>query len=156
MINARAETLADKASFRVPFRRRRCLVFADGFYEWRQKGNGKPKTPMYITLKSGEPFAFAGLWDAWRDPESNGPVRSFTIITTTPNDLLKSIHNRMPVMLPRNTYDQWLDPAEQTPDGLSGLLRPYPAGEMTAYAVSRAVNNPRTDSPACIGPAEPG
>lgn len=152
MINARAETLADKASFRVPFRRRRCLVFADGFYEWRQEGKGKPKTPMYITLKSGEPFAFAGLWDTWRDPESNGPVRSFTIITTTPNDLLKSIHNRMPVMLPRNTYDQWLDPAEWSPDRLSRLLQPYPAGKMTAYAVSRAVNNPKADTPACIEP----
>jgi putative SOS response-associated peptidase YedK len=154
MINARAEGLAEKPSFRVPLRRRRCLVPADGFYEWRQEGEGKPKTLMYVTLKSGEPFAFAGLWDEWHDPDADEPIRSFTIITTEPNEVLKAIHNRMPVILPRDAYDPWLDPNERQPDRLTGLLVPYPTEVVTAYPVSRTVNIPEGVHPILSGAVE--
>ncbi len=150
MINARAETLAEKPSFRAAFRRRRCLVLADGFYEWRKEPRG-PKTPMYIALKSGEPFAFAGLWETWHSPLGD-EILSCTIITTRPNELVRPIHDRMPVILPESAYDVWLDPAEQPPDVLSPLLGPYPAEEMAAYEVSPAVNNPANDMPECIAP----
>ena len=151
MINARAETLADKPSFKNAYKRRRCLVLADGFYEWKQETGSKTKTPMYIRLASGEPFAFAGLWESWHGPEDSH-VLSCTIITTTPNELLAQIHNRMPVILPAAVYEQWLDPAERGPEQLNGLLRPYPAAEMTAYPVSRLVNSPANDRPECIEP----
>jgi putative SOS response-associated peptidase YedK len=152
MINARAETLAQKPSFRVAYRRRRCLVLADGFYEWRKEPAGGPKTPMYIRLKSEKPFGFAGLWEVWRSPDDD-TVLSCNIITTQPNALVKEIHNRMPVILPVEAYDQWLDPAEQKPEQLERWLKPYPAAEMMAYAVSTYVNSPANDSPACITPA---
>jgi len=151
MINARAETLAEKPSFRNAYRRRRCLILADGFYEWRKEPGRRTKTPMYIRLKSDEPFAFAGLWEVWR-PTEDETVPSCTIITTTPNSLLKDIHNRMPVILPREAYDAWLDPVKKSPDELSRWLKPYPASEMTAYAVSTLVNSPKNDVPECIVP----
>ncbi len=151
MINARSETLAEKPSFRAAYRRRRCLVLADGFYEWR-KNSDKSKTPMYIQLESREPFAFAGLWEQWFSPDG-GEVLSCTIITTEPNALMRSIHNRMPVILPRSAYGQWLDPAEQAPQRLQPLLVPFPAEEMTAYPVSTFVNNPRNEAPQCVTPA---
>jgi len=147
LINARAETLAEKPSFRSAYRRRRCLILADGFYEWRKEGT--LKQPMYIRLKSGEPFAFAGLWEVWHSPLGD-EIPSCTIITTEPNDLMAPIHNRMPVILPRDAYPAWLDPAERPAEKLQGFLRPYPADEMEAYPVSTAVNNPRADSPECI------
>lgn len=150
MINARAETLGEKPSFRAAFRRRRCLVLANGFYEWRKEPQGS-KTPMFITLKSGQPFAFAGLWETWHSPHGD-ELLSCTIITTTPNDLVRPIHDRMPVILPEDAYEAWLDPAERSPDELSALLGPYPAGEMAAYPVSQAVNNPANDVPECIVP----
>lgn len=152
MINARSETLAEKPSFRTAYRRRRCLVLADGFYEWR-KNPDKTKTPMYLQLKSKEPFAFAGLWEQWHSPHGD-EVLSCTIITTRPNDFVAQIHNRMPVILPPQAYEQWLDPAEQQPDRLQPLLAPYPAQEMSAYPVSRVVNNPQNESPDCIAPVE--
>jgi putative SOS response-associated peptidase YedK len=151
MINARAETLAEKPSFRVAYRRRRCLVLADGFYEWRKEAGRKTKTPMYIRLESGQPFAFAGLWEAWRSPDDQ-TVLSCTIITTTPNTLVEKIHNRMPVVLAPAAYDLWLDPGEQSPDRLNEWLRPYPASQMSAYPVSTQVNNPSNDVPDCIVP----
>ena len=151
MINARAETLAEKPSFKTAYQRRRCLVLADGFYEWRKESD-KSKTPLYIRLKSGQPFAFAGLWEAWQ-PAGDPPILSCTIITTTPNELMAEIHNRMPVILSPEAYDVWLDPAEQSPNQLNGLLGPYPAELMTAYPVSKLVNNPKNDAPACIEPA---
>ncbi len=151
MINARAETLAEKPSFRAAYRRRRCLVLADGFYEWRKEPGRTTKTPLYIRLESGEPFAFAGLWEAWRAPDEQ-TILSCTIITTTPNPLVAKIHNRMPVILEREAYDLWLDPAEQSPDRLGKWLRPYPAAQMTAHPVSTLVNSPANDSPACIVP----
>lgn len=150
MINARSETLAEKPSFRTAYRRRRCLVLADGFYEWRRNPD-KSKTPMYIQLESQAPFAFAGLWEVWHSPQDD-TVLSCTIITTQPNDLLATIHNRMPVILPSQAYAQWLDPAEQKPDELQSLLTPFPADEMTAYPVSTTVNNPRNDVAACVEP----
>jgi len=154
MINARAETLAEKPSFRAIYRKRRCLVLADGFYEWKQEPGSRGKTPMYIRLASGKPFAFAGLWDAWR-PEAGDLVRSCTIVTTTPNQLMQMIHTRMPVILERDAYAQWLDPTEQLAERLDALLRPFAADEMTAYPVSRYVNRPQNDSPTCIVPANP-
>ncbi|NOZ05072.1 MAG: SOS response-associated peptidase [Chloroflexi bacterium] len=149
MINARAETLAEKPSFRTAYRKRRCLILADGFYEWQS--DGRTKTPMYVRLKSKEPFAFAGLWEVW-SPTNESAIYSCTIITTTPNTLLEPIHNRMPVILPPEAYDLWLDPTEQTPDHLHDLLAPYPPEQMIAHPVSTLVNNPRHDSPDCIIP----
>jgi putative SOS response-associated peptidase YedK len=143
VINARAETLAEKPSFKRLLRTRRCLVVADGFYEWKQEHGGK--TPMYITLKDQEPFAFAGLWDSWRDPEGQ-PLRTCTIITTEPNELMASIHNRMPVILPQQAIEQWLDPEQNDNQALLSLLKPYPADAMAARPVSRKVNNPKYDS----------
>ena len=150
MINARAESLAEKPTFRVPYRKRRCLILADGFYEWYKEPGSRFKTPMYIRLASGDPFAFAGLWDVWR-PDEN-PVYSCTIITTEPNELVGSIHNRMPAILPRTAYDRWLEPEEQEPATLQELLAPYPGDEMIAYPVSRSVNSPGNDTPDCIVP----
>jgi len=152
MINARAESLAEKPSFRAAYKRRRCLVLADGFYEWQPTPGSKAKTPMFIRLKSGGPFAFAGLWEAWHLDQADA-LLSCTIITTTPNALMEKIHNRMPVILKPEAYPLWLDPSEQTPDKLDKLLKPYPASQMTAFAVSRLVNDPKNDSPDCIKPA---
>jgi putative SOS response-associated peptidase YedK len=152
MINARSETLAEKPSFRTAFRRRRCLVLADGFYEWRKEPGRATKTPMYIRLESGKPFGFAGLWESWRSPDDQ-TVLSCTIITTTPNELLAKIHNRMPVILAPEAYDLWLDPAAQSPERLGVWLRPYSAEQMTAYPVSTFVNSPGNDTPACVVPA---
>jgi len=150
MINARAETAAQKPAYRAAYRRRRCLVLADGFYEWRKEPGSRTKTPMYIRLMSGEPFAFAGLWEVWRPDDT--PLFTYTIITTEPNALVEPIHNRMPVILPREAYDRWLDPTEQRPGSFSDLLVPYPAEEMVAYPVSTYVNSPGNDSPACVAP----
>jgi putative SOS response-associated peptidase YedK len=152
MINARAESLAEKPAFRAAYKRRRCLVLADGFYEWQQEPGRKTKTPMYIQLKSEQPFAFAGLWEAWR-PAEDEAVLSCTIITTTPNTLVEPIHNRMPVILKPATYAQWLDPTDQSPEQLDKLLKPYPASQMTAYPVSTMVNDPKNDRPECIARA---
>lgn len=151
MINARAETLADKPSFRTAYRRRRCLVLADGFYEWRSVPGSKRKTPYYIRLDSQDPFAFAGLWETWRGPDGDW-IPSCTIITTQPNELIEPIHNRMPAILPPDHYSLWLDPAELQPSVLDPLLGPYPASEMTAFPVSTLVNDPRNDLAQCIAP----
>ena len=149
MINARSETAPEKPSFRRAFRERRCLIPADGFYEW-QRTNGA-KQPYYIRMKEGRPFAFAGLWESWKD--DGGPeIRSCTILTTKPNALAAEIHDRMPVILPAGSYDAWLDP-ETGRDELYGLLAPYPEDEMEAYPVSRLVNSPQNNDPRCIEPA---
>jgi putative SOS response-associated peptidase YedK len=149
MINARAETAPEKPSFRRPFRERRCLIPADGFYEWKRT-NGS-KQPYYIHMKEGRPFAFAGLWESWNDG-GGAPIRSCTILTTGPNALVGGIHDRMPVILPADTYDVWLDPASET-DELTALLSPYPEDEMEAYPVSRFVNSPANNDPRCAEPA---
>lgn len=145
MINARAETLAERPAFRSALQKRRCVVLADGFYEWRKNPDGT-KTPMYIRLKSGAPFGFAGLWETWN--KQAPPLNSCTIITTVPNELMRTIHNRMPVIFPAGKIREWLSDG---PDP-THLLRPYAADEMEAYAVSKAVNNPRHDAPDCIAP----
>ena len=151
MINARSETLAEKPSFRTAFRRRRCLVLTDGFYEWQKQPDGKTKIPMYIRLRSEKPFAFAGLWEVW-DSKDGSTILSSTIITSAPNDFMRSIHNRMPVILPQEDYQTWLTPGEGDQDQLSEMLRPYPADQMVAYPVSTLVNNPRNDLPQCVVP----
>ncbi len=151
MINARAETLTEKPAFRAAFRRRRCLVLADGFYEWRQVPGSKRKIPMYIKLASGKPFAFAGLWEVWHSPDGS-VIPSATIITTHPNALMEPIHNRMPVILPQEAYDVWLTTGEQDPELLSSLLKPYPPEEMVAHPVSTLVNDPKNELPDCILP----
>lgn len=150
MINARAETVAEKPSYRGPFAKRRCLVLADGFYEWQKVGD--TKVPMYIRLKSGQPFGFAGLWDLWTPPDDGSPLKSCTVITTNPNRLLKPIHNRMPVILPADAIEDWLTLDGSQQDELLALLKPYPEEELEAYAVSRFVNSPSNDSPKCIEP----
>jgi len=153
MINARSESLAEKPSFRNAFRRRRCLILADGFYEWKQNPGMKSKQPMYIRLKDNRPFAFAGLWELWSAPDGS-EVRSCTIITTQPNALLEPIHNRMPVILAPEGYQLWLSPEDKQPAQLNGLLVPYPADEMIAYPVSKMVNRTEYDAPELITPVD--
>lgn len=147
MINARAETLTEKPSFREAFKKRRCLIVADGFYEWRKDGD--EKVPMYIYLKSHLPFAFAGLYEIWYSPEGER-LSSCAIITTGPNSLMKSIHDRMPVIIPVYGYDIWLDRKVTDPEVLQAMLVPYPAEEMAAYEVSKWVNSPKNNSEKCI------
>ncbi len=149
LINARSETVAEKASFKSSFRRRRCLILTDGFFEWSKSSSGKGKNPYYITLKDQSPFAFAGLWDLWYSSEGD-PLKSACILTTTPNDLLKPIHNRMPVILPPESYADWLKPEEGRPEDFQSFLTPYPAAVMQAYPVSTFVNSPKNNSPQCI------
>ena len=151
MINARSETISEKPSFRTAFRRRRCLIPASGFFEWKQEPGRKSKTPMYIRLKSGKPFALAGLWERWEAPDGS-TVFSCAIVTTQPNELMQVIHNRMPVILPSQAFSLWLDTAEPPLPKLTELLQPYPAHEMIAYPVSTVVNSPANNLPACIEP----
>jgi putative SOS response-associated peptidase YedK len=151
MINARAESLAEKPSFRNAFRRRRCLILADGFYEWKQVPGVKTKQPVYIKLKESRPFAFAGLWELWSSPDGS-EIRSCTIITTQPNTLIEPIHNRMPVILPEDDYGLWLKTDEQPATKLMEVLKPYPADQMDAFPVSKLVNAPQYDSPELITP----
>jgi putative SOS response-associated peptidase YedK len=147
MINARAETVATKPAFRRAFKERRCLLLADGLYEWQRQE--RRKQPFYIRLRDGRPFAFAGLWEHWEGSEGMA-IQSCTILTTTSNEVVGRIHDRMPVILSPTDYDRWLDPSIQEPAVLQTLLRPYPADEMMAYPVSTRVNNPANDSPECV------
>jgi putative SOS response-associated peptidase YedK len=149
MINARSETVAEKPAFRAAFRRRRCLVVADGFYEW-QKQNGS-KQPYFIRLRDSRAFAFAGLWEHWEGPDAS-VIESCTLLTTQPNDLLRPLHNRMPVILQPKDYDLWLNPGIEQVDLLQSLLKPYSPGDLTTYPVSRWVNSPNNDDPQCIQP----
>ncbi|HEX9800874.1 MAG TPA: SOS response-associated peptidase [Thermoanaerobaculia bacterium] len=149
LINARAESISQKPSFRDSFKKRRCLIPADGFYEW-QKADGR-KQPWLVRLRGGEPFAFAGLWSSWQDRESDGTLESCTIVTTTPNELAKRIHDRMPVILPWERHATWLDPAAAS-DTLQALLVPYPVDEMEAFPVSTWVNSPAHEEPRCVEP----
>lgn len=149
MINARAETLAEKPSFQDAYRKRRCLIVADGFYEWRKEGDGS-KTPMYIRMKDGRPFALAGLWETWKNPEDGESVISCTIITGEPNALVKTMHHRMAVILPPEVYETWLNRDVQDVLQLQPLLQPYPPDNMEAYPVSKKVNNAAYDAPDLI------
>ncbi|MBI5825705.1 MAG: SOS response-associated peptidase [Chloroflexi bacterium] len=151
LINARGETIAEKPSFRGGFKYKRCLIPADGFYEWKAQGGEKTKVPYFIHMKDRQPFAFAGLWDEWRSPDG-GTLLTCTIITTEPNELMATLHNRMPVILDQKDYEQWLDAAPQTPERLLPLIKPFPADKMSAYAVSTLVNKPGNDRPECVVP----
>jgi putative SOS response-associated peptidase YedK len=148
MINARSETVADRPAFRSAFRKRRCLIPASGFYEW-QKTGGK-KQPYYIRTRNGQPFVFAGLWESWSRGEE--PVESCTIVTTEANDLMRPLHDRMPVILHREDYDRWLDTGLQDASKLMPLLVPYSGDDLTAYAVSTRVNNARNEDARCVEP----
>lgn len=149
MINARLETVAEKPSFRQALRQRRCLVLADGYFEWQQ--HGATKIPMYIHRQDRAPFAFAGLWETWRDAAGN-PLHTCTILTTSANALLSAIHPRMPVILAPDAEAAWLDRQRQAPADLLSLLQPYRDAELQAYPVSQLVNTPQHNSPACIAP----
>ena len=154
MINARAETVADKPAFRAAFRRRRCLIAADGFYEWKTE-NGR-KQPYRITRADAGPFAFAGLWERWKPPDAaqgTAPVESCTIVTTEANARLREIHPRMPVILDPAAFETWLNPGAAA-EAARALLKPYPAEAMTAYRVSPRINSPSNDDPALIEPLD--
>ncbi|MBE7381754.1 MAG: SOS response-associated peptidase [Leptolyngbya sp. SIO1E4] len=146
LINARAETVAEKPAFRNAFQRRRCLIIADGFYEWQRSPQSHVKQPFLIQLKTRSPFAFAGLWERWQDPTTQQQVFSCTILTTQPNRVMGPIHDRMPVMLAPEEYDVWLDPSFYNPGVLETLLDPYDDEAMVAIPISTAINNPRNDS----------
>jgi putative SOS response-associated peptidase YedK len=149
LINARAETLAEKPAYRDSFKKRRCLIPADGFYEW-QKVDSR-KQPWLLRLRGGAPFAFAGLWSAWKDRETARVLESCTIVTTAPNELAATIHDRMPVIVPWERHTDWLA-ADAAAPSLGALLAPFPAAEMEAYPVSTWVNSPAHDDPRCVEP----
>ena len=151
LINARGETLAERPAFRGAYKYKRCLVLADGYYEWMATPGTKVKVPHYIQISDGRPFGFAGLWSEWRSADGS-EVRSCTIVTTTPNSLLAKIHNRMPVILSREDREKWLDPAPKSSEDLGDLIKPYPAELMRAFPVSTLVNNPANDRSDCIAP----
>jgi putative SOS response-associated peptidase YedK len=153
LINARCESAADKPFFSAAFRKRRCLVPADGFYEWQKQG--KRKQPYCIRLKDGSPFAFAGLWEYWN--KGDVPLETFTILTTDANDLVRPLHDRMPCILDPRDYEQWIDPNLQKPEQVLGMLRPLDGSAMTMCPVSDEVNSPKNDGPGCLAPpAEAG
>jgi putative SOS response-associated peptidase YedK len=150
MINAKAETIAEKPSFKNSLKHKRCIVLSDGFYEWKTL-NKKEKIPYRITLKNGGLFAMAGIWDSWKDEEGK-LINSFAIITTTANKLMENIHSRMPVILEQKEEKDWL--TETSPELLLSLLKPFPEKEMTAFPVSKLVNSPINDTPEIMKPAE--
>jgi len=152
LINARAETATEKPAFRAAFKYRRCLILADGFYEWKKELQGQAKTPYLFKLKDDGPFTFAGLYEHWEPPEG-GELHTCTILTCEPNELVGRMHNRMPVMLDAEARWRWLDPV-MDPRSLQALLKPYPADQMKAYPVSKAVNSPGNDMPDVVDPVE--
>jgi putative SOS response-associated peptidase YedK len=152
LINARGETLAEKPAFRSSYRYKRCVIPADGFYEWKAVLGTRTKVPHYVRLRSAKPFGLAGLWSEWRAADGS-EVRTCSIITTAPNALMAPIHNRMPVILGREARAAWLDPSPRAPSELAHLLVPYPAEEMVAFPVSARVNSPANDGASCIQPA---
>lgn len=149
-LNARSETAAEKPAFRTAFRKRRCLVVADGYYEWLRVG--KSKQPYLYEVGGGQPFAFAGLWESWWGPDgaAAAPLETCTILTTSANRLASQVHDRMPVIIEPGDYAAWLDPANQDPASLRYLLAPYPDEAMSARPVSTFVNNARNEGPQCI------
>jgi putative SOS response-associated peptidase YedK len=150
LINARVETAAEKPAFRAAFRKRRCLIVADGFYEWQARGSRKQ--PFWFRLEDGQPFAFAGLWERWRDPESDAAIDSCTILTGPANRLVSPVHDRMPIILRPDDYAAWLDTTGEDLDRLQALLRPYAPEEMVAVPVSQRVNSPANEGPELIAP----
>lgn len=154
LTNARSEGIASKPSFRGPFKRQRCLVLADGYYEWVKIPRKKDKIPYWVTLKSKKVFAFAGLWDSWQSLDGS-EVKTCCFITCEPNELVVKIHHRMGVILREKDYATWLQPGEAEKEQLLPLLLPYPAEEMTYHQVSTLVSNARNESPECIVAVEP-
>lgn len=150
-INARADTVAEKPSFRSAFQHRRCLIPADGYFEWQEIPDSKTKQPWYISLKNQEPMALAGLWEYWQGSDGS-EIESCTIIVTAGNELMQPIHDRMPVILSSEKWDTWLDTANANKQGLQTLLTQYSADEMTAWPVNTAVNSPRYNGAECIQP----
>lgn len=150
MINARSEGVAEKPSYRHSFKKKRCLVPTDGFYEWKKEG--KAKQPYLIRRHDRKPFAFAGLWSTWRDPEKEAPVETFTILTTDANDFIRPLHDRMPVILMPEDFDLWLDPKVEDAALIQPLLRPAPNDILETYPVSKLVNSPTNELPHCIEP----
>ncbi len=153
MINARAETLTHKPTFSRPFKTQRCIIPANGFYEWRKEDWGRKKIPFYLHLRSGKPIGFAGLYDIWKSQEGK-IITSCTIITTKPNTLVEQLHNRMPVILESDKRELWLDKTIQDPKELMPLLKPYDAKEMEMYEVTSKVNSPKFNRPDCIKPVK--
>ncbi len=154
MINARAETAHEKPAFREAMKHQRCLVMADGFYEWQAPSvKGQRKQPYYIHMQDGAPFAFAGLWAQWQRADGE-VIQSCTVLTTSPNELMKHLHHRMPVILSSGDCDRWLDPTVTDPQALTTLLGPYPADVMRVVAVDTKVNSPTYDAPDCIQPLD--
>jgi putative SOS response-associated peptidase YedK len=149
MINARSEGAAEKPAFRAAFKRRRCIIPTDGFYEWQQRAG--EKVPMFIHFKDHELFGFAGLWEVWHSPDGS-EVRTCTILTTDANDFMQTIHNRMPVILHKEDYPLWLSSEEEPTPVLQALMKPYSGDELTAYPVSKMVNRPGNDAPELIQP----
>jgi putative SOS response-associated peptidase YedK len=149
MINARAETVAEKPSFREAFQKKRCLVVADGFYEWQKVG--ATKKPVYIHLRSGKPMGFAGLYNTWTSPEGE-KICTSTIITTEANEILYPIHDRMPVITPEDKFETWLGPMERDKDTLKTILKPYPAEDLEIYEISSKVNSVKYNAPDVIEP----
>lgn len=154
MINARGETVREKPAFRAAFKKRRCLIVADGFYEWKKVG--KTKQPYRMTMQDDQPFCFAGLWEKWQDKgvSDGDAIESCTIITTTANDFLSDVHDRMPVIMPKDQHEAWLDAAFDDKDALAKMLNPLAEGLLKKTAVSTFVNNARNESPQCLEPVE--
>jgi putative SOS response-associated peptidase YedK len=150
-INAKSETAADKPAFRDPIKFRRCLIPADGFYEWKRTGGAKQ--PFCFEVNDGELYAFAGIWDGWKNAEGQW-IKTCSILTTTPNAVTSTVHNRMPVILDRDSYDVWLDPAMQNVEAISELLKPFDAQLMRSYPVSNRVNHVGNDDEECSRPVE--
>lgn len=150
MINARSESVHEKPAFRQAIRTRRCIVPASGFFEWAATSAGK--VPHYVTMRDGSPFSFAGIWESWKSPDG-GTVETCSILTTAANQLMASIHDRMPVILHKGEFQLWLDRTVNDPHELQPLYQPYPAELMQEWQVSTAVNSPRNSDPSCIDPA---
>jgi putative SOS response-associated peptidase YedK len=151
LINARADGVATKPSFRHAFKKKRCLIPADGFYEWQAVPGQKVKQPFHISVRDAPVFAFAGLWERWTDPEGK-PVETSSIITTDANEAMAPVHNRMPVILNPADYGEWLDRDQQDAEKLQRLLKPFPADRMQLTPVSTLVNSPRNEKPECVRP----
>jgi putative SOS response-associated peptidase YedK len=148
MINARAETVADKPAFRTAFRRRRCIVLADGYFEWAKRG--RVKQPYYFRMRDDRPFGLAGLWEVWRDKSTENVIQSCAVITTEANELSHPIHDRMPAILAPDDYETWLAPSARDVATLQAMLSPFDARQMVVDAVSTHVNSPRNDDPRCV------
>ncbi len=153
MINSRGETITEKMSFKNAFKKRRCLVPADAFYEWQKKSGSKEKIPYRVFLPNQPVFSMAGIWEQWKNPEGEY-IRSFSIVTTSPNELMAEIHNRMPVILTKESEKQWLESDDE--EGLLKLIKPYEANKMEAHRVSTLVNSPRNNSKEIIKPVKIG